>query len=59
MYQMERCIYESFNAINGVKQGSVLSPILFTLHLDDLVAELEKSADGCRIGKKICMCRVC
>ncbi len=30
-----------FGATNGVKQGSVLSPILFTLCLDDLIAELE------------------
>ncbi len=34
-----------FDAANGVKQGSVLSPILFTLLLDDLLFELEKSGD--------------
>ncbi len=39
-----------FDAANGMKQGSVLSPILFTLLLDDLLFELEKSGDGCRIG---------
>ncbi len=31
---------QPFGATNGVKQGSVLSPILFTLCLDDLIAEL-------------------
>ncbi len=39
-----------FDAANGVKQASVLSPILFTLLSDDLLFELEKSDDGCRIG---------
>ncbi len=43
---------ESFGATNGVKQASVLSPILFTLCLDDLIAELEVNGDGCRIGMK-------
>ncbi len=34
------------------KQCSVLSPILFTLCLDDLIAEMEDNGDGCRIGMK-------
>ncbi len=39
-----------FDATNGMKQGSVSSPILFTLLLDDRLFELEKSSEGCRIG---------
>ena len=27
----------TFNASNGVKQGGVLSPLLFTVHLDQLI----------------------
>ncbi len=45
-------VSEPFDATNGVKQGSVLSPILFTLCLDDLISALEKQGDGCWIGNK-------
>ncbi len=42
-------VSEPFCATNGVKQGLGLSPILFTLCLNDLIAELEDNGDGCRI----------
>jgi hypothetical protein len=35
---------------NGVKQGSVISPILFTVYMDELIEELCKSGFGCKIG---------
>ncbi len=35
---------------NGVKQGGVLSPILFTIYIDELLCQLEKSRLGCYIG---------
>ena len=35
---------------NGVKQGSILSPILFTLYMDEMFLKLKKSGLGCHIG---------
>ena len=39
---------------NGVKQGGVLSPILFTIYIDELLNELRKSGLGCHIGQQFC-----
>ena len=39
-----------FLAVNGVKQGGVLSPVLFCLYIDDLLLTLSKSGVGCFIG---------
>jgi hypothetical protein len=40
----------SFRLTNGTRQGSVLSPVLFSVYLDDLLAELRKLQLGCHIG---------
>ena len=34
---------DSFSVSNGVRQGSVLSPVLFAVYLDGLLSELEGS----------------
>ena len=40
---------ESFGCLNGVKQGGVLSPILFTVYIDELLLKLRSSGFGCYI----------
>ena len=40
----------SFNVSNGVRQGSVLSPVLFSVYLDGLLEELARSGVGCHCG---------
>ena len=35
--------------LNGVKQGGVMSPILFSVYLDDLLSRLKNSGYGCCI----------
>jgi hypothetical protein len=39
-----------FSAINWVKQGAVLSPVLFCVYVDDLLILLSKAGVGCFIG---------
>ena len=39
-----------FGVTNGTHQGSVLSPLLFSVYLDDLLAQLRKLQLGCSIG---------
>jgi hypothetical protein len=41
------CLSGSFKVSNGVRQGGVLSPILFAVYLDSLLNELSLSGVGC------------
>ena len=43
-----------FNVSNGVKQGGVISPILFSCYIDKLISELEHSGLGCHVGGIVC-----
>ena len=38
-----------FNVLTGTKQGGVISPRIFTLYVDDLIARLRKRGIGCHI----------
>ena len=39
------------NVQNGVKQGNVLSPILYNVYIDELILRLKKNSTfGCRIN---------
>lgn len=42
-----------FHVSNGVKQGGILSPVLFNVYMDDLSKELNKCNTGCLIGASI------
>ena len=39
-----------FTVMNGVKQGEVLSPILFAIYTDGLLKHLENTEVGCHMG---------
>jgi hypothetical protein len=40
----------SFRVINGVRQGAILSPVLFCVYFDVLLDELSATGIGCHIG---------
>jgi len=45
---------EMFPVSNGVKQGGVISPILFTLYMDVLLHRLEANGVGCWLEGQFC-----
>ncbi len=40
----------AFTAMNGVHQGSVLSPLLFNVYFDEKIHKLKRSCIRCKIG---------
>jgi len=42
---------KSFAVLNGVKQGGIVSPVLFCIYIDGLLQRLKDSNAGCWIGK--------
>ena len=41
---------DAFSVSRGVRQGGVVSPLLFTVYIDDLLKELSQSSVGCYWG---------
>jgi len=40
----------SFRVLNGVRQGAILSPILFYVYFDTLLISLSQAGTGCHFG---------
>ncbi len=47
---MEKCI--SFGVCKGIRQGVILSPLLYTVYADELMKRLKMSGLGCYIGHR-------
>ncbi len=47
---------EYFNSINGVRQGGVVSLLMFTVCIDELICHLQKFGIGCFIGQEYYGC---
>ena len=48
----DNCISHKFDVTNGVRQGGILSPILFTVYVDELLIKLKSNGIGCHMGNQ-------
>ena len=54
--QYNQSFSDFFTVTNGVKQGGVLSPTLFSIYVNELLYNLENSGYGCKMGDKYVGC---
>ncbi|XP_016534059.1 RNA-directed DNA polymerase from mobile element jockey-like [Poecilia formosa] len=47
------CVSAPFKISNGIRQGSILSPLLFNVYMDDLSNWLQQCGTGCVVGGTI------
>ena len=47
---------DTFSATNGVRQGGIISPLLFNIYLDVLLNILREKGTGCHIGSNFIGC---
>lgn len=45
---------EYFDVTNGIRQGGIVSPLLFTVYMDELLTRLQAAGIGCYVGKEYC-----
>ena len=50
MYTVGELLLGFFTSTNGVKQGGILSPLLFNVYMDNLSAQLNSQHIGCSTG---------
>ena len=45
-----KLLTDKFNVTNGVRQGGVLSPLFYSIYIDDLLEKLKENGIGCHMG---------